>query len=184
MKHYISYGLLGIALIVLGATLYVVQQDKTKFEHKLTKTEQQLTTLSATLEEEKQVAGLQVKGAEVTFVQDFFHTYLNYDNASYTGRFDALSTMANAEVISRLKGASSLAPPVVKMKNELEKVQLYLDPTTPHHFLVYTTTNYYIDGSLVNHGNQLYEVEVSKDSDQYRIERFIMKGNMTEVDGV
>lgn len=87
-------------------------------------------------------------------------------------------------MISRLKGASSLAPPVVKMKNELEKVQLYLDPTTPHHFLVYTTTNYYIDGSLVNHGNQLYEVEVSKDSDQYRIERFIMKGNMTEVDGV
>lgn len=72
MKHYISYGLLGIALIVLGATLYVVQQDKTKLEHKLTKTEQQLATLSATLEEEKQVAGLQVKGAEVTFVQDSF----------------------------------------------------------------------------------------------------------------
>ncbi|MEG0380238.1 MAG: hypothetical protein RR603_00905, partial [Kurthia sp.] len=66
----------------------------------------------------------------------------------------------------------------------LESVEVYMNPSTPHTFLVYTTTNYFLDDALVNHGSQLYEVSVLQNKGQFLIGDIKVIGNMTEVDGV
>lgn len=184
MKQGIVIGILGLIILILAGSLFVLVGDKQALKEKIGQKNDELAALALKNEELSAVTGLQVTGEELAFVEEAFHVYLNYDNDSYVTRFQELSNLVALDVLNKLKGASSLSPPVVTMKNEVEDVQIYLNPKAPHTFLVYTTTNYFLDGALVNHGSQLYEVQVLKEQEQFILGEFKVIGNMTEVDGV
>ena len=184
MKQAIVIGILLVAVFILAGSVFVLSGDKSTLEDRVGKKDQKIQALKGKVEELSAVTGLQVTGEEVQFVEQAFHMYLNYDNESYVTRFDELSNLVKVDVLNKLKGASSLAPPVVDMKNELESVHVYMNPSTPHTFLVYTTTNYFLDDALVNHGSQLYEVSVLQNNGQFLIGDIKVIGNMSEVDGV
>ena len=184
MKQAIVIGVLLVAAFILAGSVFVLSGDKSKLQDTVGKKDQKIQALKGKVDELSAVTGLQVTGEEVQFVEQAFHVYLNYDNESYVTRFDELSNLVKVDVLNKLKGASSLAPPAVDMKNELESVKVYMNPSAPHTFLVYTTTNYFLDDALVNHGSQLYEVSVLKDNSQFLIGDIKVIGNMTEVDGV
>lgn len=184
MKQGIFIAVLVLAICVLAGSLYVVSADKKALHEQLHNTKQQLQTITAEKEQLETVTTLNVTGEEIQFVEQVFQLYLNYDNETYVTRFQDLSNYVELDVLNKLKGAASLEPPVIAMKNEVEDVQVYMSATSPHTFLVYTTTNYFLDNVLVNHGSQLYEVEVLKDNGQYIIGEVKVLGNMTEVDGV
>lgn len=184
MKQAIVIGILLLAVFILAGSVFVLSGDKSTLQDTIGKKDQKIQALKGKVDELSSVTGLQVTGEEVQFVEQAFHMYLTYDNKSYVSRFDELSNWVKVDVLNKLKGASSLAPPAVDMKNELESVQVYMNPSAPHTFLVYTTTNYFLDDALVNHGSQLYEVSVLKDNEQFLIGDIKVIGNMTEVDGV
>lgn len=184
MKQAIVIGILLVAVFILAGSVFVLLGDKLALQDKIEKKEQKVEALNEKVDELSVVTGLQVTGEEVQFIEQMFQVYLNYDNESYVTRFEGLSSLVKVDVLNKLKGASSLASPVVDMKNELESVQVYVNPSTPHTFLVYTTTNYFLDDALVNHGSQLYEVSVLQNNGQFLIGDIKVLGNMTEVDGV
>lgn len=184
MKQGIVFGVLLLIILVLAGSVVVFVGDKQALKETIERKNEELEALTLENEELSAVTGFQVTGEEVQFVKEAFSVYLNYDNESYVTRFNEMSNFVELNVLNKLKGASSLAAPVVKMKHELEEVQVYMNPAVPHTFLVYTTTNYYLDGALVNHGSQLYEVQVLRDEERYVIGEFKVIGNMTEVDGV
>lgn len=184
MKQGIVMGIFVLLALVLAGSVFVLISDKQDLKDTIDKKNAKIESLKSEVEELSAVTGLQVTGEEVQFVERAFTTYLTYDNDSYVTRFNELSNFVQLDVLNKLKGASSLAPPVVDMKNEVESIQVYMNPSKPHTFLVYTTTNYFLDGALVNHGSQLYEVTVLKDNKQFIISELKVIGNMTEVDGV
>ena len=184
MKQAIVIGILLVAVFILAGSVFVLSGDKSTLENTVGEKEEKIQALKGKVDELSVMTGLQVTGEEVQFIEQAFHVYLNYDNESYVTRFEELSNLVKVDVLNKLKGASSLAPPVVDMKNELESVQVYVNPSTPHTFLVYTTTNYFLDDALVNHGSQLYEVSVLQNNGEFLIGDITVIGNMTEVDGV
>ncbi|MBE1557120.1 hypothetical protein [Sporosarcina limicola] len=184
MKQGITMGILLVAVLILAGSVFVLSGEKSTLKDTVGQKDQKIQALKGKVDELSAVTGLQVTGEEVRFIEQTFHVYLNYDNESYVTRFEELSNLVKVDVLNKLKGASSLAPPVVAMKNELESVQVYINPSTPHTFLVYTTTSYFLDGALVNHGSQLYEVSVLQNNGQFLIGDIKVIGNMTEVDGV
>lgn len=184
MKQGIAIGILSLAVLILAGSLFTVSGDKHALKETIERKNEEIEGLALENDTLSAVTGLQVTSEEVSFVEEAFHVYLNYDNESYVTRFQVLSNFVELDVLNKLKGASSLSPPVVAMKNEVENVQIYLNPRAPHTFLVYTTTNYFLDRALVNHGSQLYEVQVFKEQEQFIIGELKVIGNMTEVDGV
>lgn len=184
MKQAIVMGIFVLLALVLAGSVFVLMGDKQALKDTIEKKNIEIEGLKNEVEELSAVTGFQVTGEEVQFVERAFTTYLNYDNNSYVTRFNEMSNFVKLDVLNKLKGASSLAPPVVDMRNEVESIQVYMNPTKPHTFLVYTTTNYFLDGALVNHGSQLYEVSVLRDNEQFIIGDLKVIGNMTEVDGV
>jgi len=184
MKQWIVVCVFVFIVLVLAGSIFALSNDKKALKETIERKNGELEALTLKNEELSAVTGLKVTGEEVAFVEKAFRVYLNYDNDSYVTRFNELSNFVELDVLNKLKGASSLSPPVVAMKNEVEDVQIYLNPKEPHTFLVYTTTNYFLDGALVNHGSQLYEVQVLKEQQQFILGEFKVIGNMTEVDGV
>ena len=184
MKRGIIIGVLGLIVLLLAGSVFILQRDNHELKATVQKKQETLDTLKRKVKDEKAVSGLNVTSKEVAFVEQMFTTYLTYDNDSYVTRFNTLSNYVQSDVLNKLKGASSLDPPAVEMKNEVAHLQLYVNPEKPHTFLVYTTTNYFLDGALVSEGSQLYEVDVLKEDEQFIIGNLKVIGNMTEVDGV
>lgn len=176
-----------VGIICLSGSLLYVNGDKMDLEKENAKLEKVVS------QQKKDVAALEVNqmqqgvntAAEIDFVKGFFSIYQNYTTDTYRTRFDELAGYTTDDVLTKLQGASALEPPILPMKNELVKQQVFYDPSEPHTFLIYTSTAYSLDGNVIANNNILYEVTVlSEDGGKYKITNVVVKGNLEEVSGV
>lgn len=182
----IFIGVLLLGVVCLTGSLLFINSDKNDLEKENAKLEK---VVNQQKKEVKDLEATQVMqgtdtAAKIDFVKDFFSIYQNYTTDTYRTRFDEMQNYTNDDVLSKLKGASALEPPVLPMKNEVVKEQVFVDPSEPHNFLVYVSTAYSLDGNVIANGNILYEVTLVSNGGNYTITDIVVKGNLEEVEGV
>lgn len=163
---------------------YFLAQQNEDLKQQQAQHDDEVATLEATLTELQNMSSLNVSVEEIDRVHAFFDAYLQYNNDTYTTRFQEMARYASEAVVEKLQGAAVLETPIVPVENELISTDIYISPNNPHEFFVYTKTNYYANGVAITNTNMLFEVEVEQVDQMWMIRAIRNKGNVKEVDGV
>ncbi|MEE1130243.1 MAG: hypothetical protein UHX00_01295 [Caryophanon sp.] len=173
-----------VALAISIVSNYFLAQQNETLKQAATTHDEEIEVLEQTLADVEAMSSLNVSVEEIDRLHAFFEAYLQYNNDTYTTRFQEMARYANQRVIEKLQGAAVLDTPIVPVENELVSMEVYISPNKPHEFFVYTKTNYYANGVAITNTNMLFEVEIEQENHTWTIRDIRNKGNVKEVDDV
>ena len=113
------------------------------------------------------------------FINQTFRQLFTYDNQNYASRFDEVQESLAESVMSKLKASGEMGSTEIEFKNEVTSSSVYLSSvkTDQAKALVKLETQYSIGGSSFPRKNQLYEVTIIQDGDQWLIDKLELMGS-------
>ncbi|MCM3191286.1 hypothetical protein M3596_21465 [Bacillus subtilis] len=183
MISWIICGASVVANLILVIAL-IGQHDSAKTSsEKLSTLEKKYETVNKELEGYKNdatTAALESNDSIKDLVKTFFKTQFEYDNDTYTTRFDKSKKYVSDDVLNSLKGSGGeLKPPKTEIKNTVKNLNVYMtsNDTETVKALVNMTTEYSIDGETQPESNQIYEVEVTPQNGDWIITNLSLMGS-------
>lgn len=183
--------LLGISILanVMLGFMYIGQKTiVSDSENKYKELETQIAKLENEVKEkEKNLTNLQQHKAyyqiehseEIkSFVDDTFTTLFTYNNKTYVSRFDTLKDQLAESVISKLKASGEMESPQIEFENQVIASEVYLTAIDQDQAkaLVNLETEYSVGGSKFPRRNEMFEVTVVKDEDNWVIDKLELMG--------
>lgn len=191
MKKLYIYMVSAVVVIACIGALITLSNQNNNLQAKNKALTNKVTTQNEQISNFEVVSGLTVSPSEVKFLQTFFKDYLNYDSDSYDLREQKLSGKTSSDVLNKLRGSGGVGvgesgegKNKIYFQSESTSVQIFLNPSKQHEFLVYATVEYSIDSKKISTTNQLFQVNVKENEDNYIVDRFIIKGNLEELEEV
>ncbi|TCN18450.1 hypothetical protein [Mesobacillus foraminis] len=116
----------------------------------------------------------EVKG----FVEETFKRLFHYDNKSYVERFDGVRDRLSESVISKLSASGENGSTQIEFKNEVKAVSVYLSALDIDRAkaLVNMETQYSVGGSEFPRRHQMYEVTLSREGEEWLVDKLEMMG--------
>lgn len=183
MISWVICGASVVANLILVIAL-IGQHDSAKTSsEKLSTLEKKYETVNKELKGYKNdatTAALESNDSIKDLVKTFFKTQFEYDNDTYTTRFDKSKKYVSDDVLNSLKGSGGeLKAPKTEIKNTVKNLNVYMtsNDTETVKALVNMTTEYSIDGETQPESNQIYEVEVTPQNGDWIITNLSLMGS-------
>ncbi|MBO3796504.1 hypothetical protein ACTOS9_21880 (plasmid) [Bacillus subtilis] len=183
MISWVICGASVVANLILVIAL-IGQHDSAKTSsEKLSTLEKKYETVNKELKGYKNdatTAALESNDSIKDLVKTFFKTQFEYDNDTYTTRFDKSKKYVSDDVLNSLKGSGGeLKAPKTEIKNTVKDLNVYMtsNDTETVKALVNMTTEYSIDGEAQPESNQIYEVEVTPQNGDWIITNLSLMGS-------
>ncbi|MDQ1005413.1 nucleotidyltransferase/DNA polymerase involved in DNA repair [Neobacillus niacini] len=184
--------LLGISIlanVILGFMYFGQRTMVTQAEEKNKETKKQMDHLKSESRKKEQVlntfqqneAFYEIEHSEQikSFVDETFRELFNYDNKNYAARFDQIRDKLAESVISKLKSSGEMGSTQIEFKNEVKALNVYLSAVEKNQAkaLVNMETQYSVGGSQFPRRNQMYEVTLVKNGNEWLVDKLELMGS-------
>jgi flagellar biosynthesis component FlhA len=113
------------------------------------------------------------------FVDETFKELFNYDNKTYAARFDQVRNKLAESVISKLKASGEMGSTQIEFSNKVMALNVYLSAIEKDQAkaLVNMETQYSVGSSEFPRKNQIYEVTLVRNKDQWLLDKLELMGS-------
>jgi hypothetical protein len=184
--------LLGISIlanVILGFMYFGQRTMVSQAEEKTKESKKQMVQLKRESHKKEQAlntfqqneAFYQIEHSEEikSFVDETFRELFNYDNKNYAARFDLVRDKLAESVISKLKASGEMGSTQIEFKNEVKALNVYLSAVEKNQAkaLVKMETQYSVGGSQFPRRNQMYEVTLVKNGNEWLVDKLELMGS-------